>query len=164
MKRRWGIGVILLGLILAGAGWRRRKVGRACRNLPARWTTARNTSFTICTIWCAGETVYAYAEADGSELDTYLLLGDIDFGETFAEDDDSGGGTNSALEYRVPENGDYSLAVTRYNADSAGDFRLLIGIDAPDVLAGSAGLPATRSPSTGARPRPKAAKAPAPAG
>jgi hypothetical protein len=86
----------------------------------------------------AGETIYAYAEAAASALDTYLAVGDIDFNDVLAEDDDSGGGTNSALEYIIPADGDYSLAVTRYDETSSGAYRLLIGIDEPEVLGGEA--------------------------
>ncbi len=86
----------------------------------------------------AGQTLYAYVEATSGNLDTYLYLGDIDFVEIFAEDDDGGGGLNSALSYPIPHSGDYTLAVTRYNEASAGDYRLLVGINAPQVLSGQA--------------------------
>ena len=85
-----------------------------------------------------GETLYVYAEATDSNLDTYLAVADIDFTNVLAEDDDSGGGTDSALSYTIPADGDYSLAVTRYDESSSGTFRLWIGIDAPDVLSGTA--------------------------
>ena len=42
------------------------------------------------------------------------------------------------MSFPIPADGDYSLAVTRYDESSSGAFRLLIGIDAPDVLSGTA--------------------------
>ena len=50
----------------------------------------------------AGETLYAYAEATASNLDTYLAVADIDFTDVLAEDDDSGGGTDSGNEFPDP--------------------------------------------------------------
>lgn len=85
----------------------------------------------------AGQTLYFYAESD--EFDTMIVLGDLDFTEEFARDDDGGGGTNSALEFTIPEDGDYSIAITDCCAsDAEGEFRLLIGIDEPAVLTGEA--------------------------
>ena len=86
----------------------------------------------------AGHTLYVYAAATSGNLDTYLMLGDIDFQDIYQEDDDGGGGTNSALEYLITEGGDYTLAITRYDETTAGDFRLLIGLDAPEVMTGRA--------------------------
>ena len=54
-----------------------------------------------------------------------------------AWDDDSGTGYDAAFEYRVPQDGDFYLTLFSTPAqDTFGDFRLLIGIDAPDVLSG----------------------------
>ena len=56
-----------------------------------------------------------------------------------AWDDDSGAGYDAALEFPVRADGDYHLLVTGTPAkDSFGDFRLLIGLDAPEVLSGYA--------------------------
>jgi hypothetical protein len=56
-----------------------------------------------------------------------------------AWDDDSGLGYAAALEYAIPADGDYKLAVITTPAkDTTGQFRLLVGLDAPAVLSGSA--------------------------
>jgi len=85
----------------------------------------------------AGQTLYLYAESD--EFDTLIALGNLEFTEELARDDDSGGGTNSALEFTIPEDGDYSIAITDCcSSDAEGSFRLLISIDELAVLTGEA--------------------------
>jgi hypothetical protein len=57
-------------------------------------------------------------------------------------DDDSGGGLAAAFQFRVPRDGDYRLALTgslSYQAEGTfGRYRLLLGLDAPEVLTGEA--------------------------
>jgi hypothetical protein len=59
-----------------------------------------------------------------------------------AWDDDSGGGLSAALELDIPEDGDYRLiisgALSVYGRPTAGDYRMLAGLDAPEVLEGDA--------------------------
>jgi hypothetical protein len=56
-----------------------------------------------------------------------------------AWDDDGGAGYAAAFEYEVPAAGDYFLWVISTPArQTSGDFRLVIGIDAPDVLSDEA--------------------------
>ncbi len=59
-----------------------------------------------------------------------------------AWDDDSGHGYSAALQFTVPEDGDYILAasssLSSAGRQTAGCYRLLIGLDAPEVLAGTA--------------------------
>jgi hypothetical protein len=56
-----------------------------------------------------------------------------------AWDDDSGEGYSSALKFTIPEDGDYQLVMTSSPAvDTFGDFRLLIGLNEPDVMTGKA--------------------------
>ena len=59
-----------------------------------------------------------------------------------AFDDDGGGGLTAALQFDIPEDGEYELLVagTQKAAgwETFGNYRLLIGIDRPDVLDGTA--------------------------
>jgi hypothetical protein len=71
-------------------------------------------------------------EATRKVLDELLL----------AWNDDGGGGQAAALEFRAPADGDYRLIVAggilSAGQITTGDYRLLVGIDAPEVLTGEA--------------------------
>jgi hypothetical protein len=59
-----------------------------------------------------------------------------------AWDDDSGPGYNAALKFTIPQDGDYFLgasgALSAGGRLTTGEYRLLIGLDAPEVLTGEA--------------------------
>ena len=56
-----------------------------------------------------------------------------------AWDDDGGWGYDAALQFTAPAGGEYQLLVTSTPfKETSGDFRLLLGIDAPAVLSGDA--------------------------
>jgi hypothetical protein len=56
-----------------------------------------------------------------------------------AWDDDSGRWSDAALKIKIPADGDYQLMVTGAGQDRTfGDYRLLVGINAPAVLSGQA--------------------------
>jgi hypothetical protein len=63
-----------------------------------------------------------------------------------AWDDDGGGGYSAALQFPVPTNGDYRViiagALSTFGRATFGEYRLLIGVNAPQVLTG-------RAPPTG---------------
>ena len=59
-----------------------------------------------------------------------------------AWDDDSGEGYSAALKFTVPQDGDYfllaSTSLGSAGRQTRGSYRLLVGLDAPDVLSGKA--------------------------
>jgi hypothetical protein len=56
-----------------------------------------------------------------------------------AWDDDSGDGYAAALEFDVPTEGQYQLLITQSpGADTFGEYELLLGLNAPEVLTGEA--------------------------
>jgi len=61
---------------------------------------------------------------------------------TLAWDDDSGPGYSASLQFKVPYDGDYFLiaasSLSAAGRSTAGNYRLLIGFDAPKVLDGTA--------------------------
>lgn len=83
-----------------------------------------------------GDTFYAFAEATSGDLAPILVLGD--FGDTPLRTANlSGSETSAALSYRLDEDvSNYSLEVLAEG--TTGDYRLLLGINAPDVLSGAA--------------------------
>jgi hypothetical protein len=56
-----------------------------------------------------------------------------------AWDDDSGQGMDAAFQFKIPADGDYKLAITSApSAQTFGDFELVLGLNAPEVLTGQA--------------------------
>jgi hypothetical protein len=99
-----------------------------------------------------GDHVQIVMVGDG-QLDPYLGLLDAASQQVLAEDDDSAGGSDAALELTLPASGDYAIIATRYNFDvgtSQGKYRL--------TLTGGGGGGAqnvsntTTSPSTSTEP------------
>ncbi|QIG81129.1 pre-peptidase C-terminal domain-containing protein [Stakelama tenebrarum] len=71
----------------------------------------------------AGQRVSARAES--SDFDTYLMVrGPNDFSEE--NDDAAEDDRNAALDFATPEEGDYRLVVTSYEAGESGDYNLIV--------------------------------------
>jgi len=86
----------------------------------------------------AYESVVERALAGG--LDPLVLLDEIRNRSTLVWDDDSGGGLSSAIAFEVPADGNYRIlaagALSAVGGESFGDYQILIGINAPEVLTG----------------------------
>jgi hypothetical protein len=77
-------------------------------------------------------------EAIAQGRDPFLVIPEFSDRYFLAWDDDSGEGYASSFEYAIPGDGTYILLVTNSPAEMErfGDYRLLIGINAPEVLSG----------------------------
>jgi hypothetical protein len=91
-----------------------------------------------------GDTLYAFVEATSGNLRPALIL--RDFGGKPLEAANLGGQETSAvLDFHLSERGTgYSLEISRAPGDDAqsttGEFRALVGLNAPEVLTGEAGV------------------------
>ena len=95
----------------------------------------------------SGDKVYAYAQALTSTLPMYIRL--VDYGgkplAVGYNNDDSQ--RDLTLEYEIQEDAtNYAVEVVPLTEEAAGPFRLLVGINAPEVLSGEA------RPTTPAQP------------
>jgi hypothetical protein len=75
-----------------------------------------------------GDHIQIMMVGDG-KLDAYLGLLDAASEQVLAEDDDSAGGSDAALELTLPASGGYAIIATRYNFDtgtSQGKYRLTL--------------------------------------
>jgi hypothetical protein len=71
--------------------------------------------------------------------DPLIALDEVLDGLFLAWDDDGGEGYDSALSYDIVQDGDYLLILSsNLTSDTFGDYRLTVGIDAPEVLSGNA--------------------------
>jgi hypothetical protein len=87
----------------------------------------------------AGEFDRQVSEASAANQDPLLVVKQFSNENFLAWDDDSGGGFSAAFSFNVPADGDYVLILlTSPFSDSFGEYRLLVGLDAPQVLAGQA--------------------------
>ena len=86
-----------------------------------------------------------------AEEELALALNDLRDRSFLGWDDDSGDGYGAALEFPIPASGDYYLiagsALSSAGRSTSGNYRLEIGINAPEILAGD-GLPAGEAIAT----------------
>jgi len=84
----------------------------------------------------------AVAELAASSTQPLLDLPALRDHYSLAWDDDSGPGSSAALQFTAPEDGDYFLLVSSSlsaaGRSTSGDYRLLLGLDAPRLLDGTA--------------------------
>jgi hypothetical protein len=84
----------------------------------------------------------AVAELAASSSQPLLDLPALRDQYSLAWDDDGGPGSSAALQFTAPEDGDYFLIVSSSlsaaGRSTSGDYRLLVGLDAPQVLDGTA--------------------------
>lgn len=95
-----------------------------------------------------GETIEAEFEAARDQQilsdssDPLEIIDELRDQYTLAWDDDSGGGLTAALAIEIPADGDYRLIVggslSAFGGQTFGDYRMLVGFDAPSVLDGEA--------------------------
>lgn len=82
----------------------------------------------------------ALASAIAEGADPIAALARVQSQYFLSADDDSGPGLAAAFSYETPEDGDYGLivagALSRLGGGTFGDYRLLIGVDTPEVLEG----------------------------
>ena len=84
-----------------------------------------------------GTTIYIYAES--YDFDTLIGVCDISCEDVYASNDDFNypKTTNSALEYTFEKDGDYSIYIWDCcDEEAEGVFRILIGLETPEVLDG----------------------------
>jgi hypothetical protein len=86
-----------------------------------------------------GEFAAAVQEALDNNRDPLLLVSEFADENFIAWDDDSGSGFSAAFEYTIPSDGDYHLFVLSSPfTDSFGEFKLTVGLNAPEAQSGSA--------------------------
>jgi len=97
-----------------------------------------DTDFHPDTLEADFETALDATLLDGA--DPLEVIDEVRDQHALAWDDDSGGGLSAALEFVIPQDGDYRLvtagALSVSGRHSSGDYRVLVGLDAPEVLTG----------------------------
>lgn len=79
----------------------------------------------------SGDVLYVYAAGVGL-VDTYVYVLDSRLETVYAEDDDGGGGYNSALSYTADNAGEYVIGLITING--TGNYTLWVGVNTPQVL------------------------------
>lgn len=92
-----------------------------------------NLFYYFCFIGEKGDEVVIDAIADGTELDTILILSDLRFEDVLSENDDVRlGKRDSRIVYVLPESGAYLITLSRYDFEDGtteGDFTLTVQLN-----------------------------------
>jgi len=127
--------------------------GKSVQLLGGTFSADKPTTFYELNTVHAGETLYVFIEKTSDDLVPVIMLGD--YGNKPIRSANVAGKEHSArLEYTFPEDGrNYGLKITSRLDDgtvTVGDYRLVVGINAPEVLTGRAdvaGVPIVRRPT-----------------
>ncbi|HSG17534.1 MAG TPA: hypothetical protein VLE70_14580 [Anaerolineae bacterium] len=113
----------------------------AVQQITGTLTTGRISAFHELNQLAAGETLYAYVEATSGDLKPVLILEDF-AGKAIRSGNFAGQETSASLEFTAPEIlENYELNVEAFGQGSSrtsGDYRLIVGRNAPEVLDGVA--------------------------
>jgi len=83
----------------------------------------------------AGDTLYLSLQNVSGDLDPMVSIrSEMDEDTILASDDDSGQGNDSLLSYTIPADGDYGITVADCCQRTFGEYRLIVGLNAPEVL------------------------------
>lgn len=119
------------------------KVGYAVEELNGTLTTDKSSTFYILNPVTAGDTFYAYIQATSGDLTPELFL--TDYGnKTLRTANYAGLRSNGTLDYKFDEDSSNNrLVITsgeKNGSRTTGDYRLLTGVNAPEVLSGRANV------------------------
>ena len=126
----------------------------AVQEISGTLTTSKTSTFFFLTDIEPGNTLYVYAEGTSGDLRPQITL--KDFGDKPLRSGNFGcNQTTSTLQYAFDEHAsNYKLSLSSCSNNQAvtiGDYRLLVGLNAPEVLTGNAvstGRPLLRQPIT----------------
>lgn len=116
------------------------RVGVAVQEISGTLTEDKTNTFYNLLELDPGETLYVFAEATSGDLRPIILLNDFG-GKPIRSGNIAGQQTQAELEYTFDDLGrNYTLDISGSGKEgiTSGDYRLLVGINAPDVLTGKA--------------------------
>ncbi len=116
-------------------------------------TTEKSSTFHLLNPVAAGDTLFAFVEATSGDLKPAVFL--EDYGDKPLLSDNSAGlGPRARLKFTFPEEAEnFRLRITSRTGDekvSSGEYRLMVGLNAPEVLEGAAapsGRPVVKQPT-----------------
>ena len=125
----------------------------AVQEIKGALTAEKSSTFHLLNPVAAGDTLFAFVEATSGDLKPALFL--EDYGDKPLQSDNSAGiGPQARLKFAFPEDAEnFRLRITGRTGDgkvSAGEYRLLVGLNTPEVLEGTAapgGRPVVKQPT-----------------